>query len=138
MEGDHLVVACQLARDSSPAISSHALIDNGATGFAFMDEDFARRHQFPLIPLKKPRTLEVIDGRPIVSGMITHLVCTKLQIRHHMEDAFFFVTRLGHYLLVLGIPWLRHHDVNIRFILNKLTFNSERCCTYHNAHGRPT
>ena len=104
LEGDHLVVACQLARDSLSAISSHALIDNGATGFAFMDEDFARRHQFPLIPLKKPRALEVIDGRPIASGMITHLIRAKLQIRHHVEDAFFFITRLGHYPLVLGIP----------------------------------
>ena len=90
-------------------------VTNGAIGFAFMDEDFARHHQFPLIPLKKPRTLlvEVIDRRPIVSGMITHLVHAKLQIRHHMEDAFFFVTRLGHYPLFLGILWLRHYDVNI-------------------------
>ena len=80
LEGDHLVVACQLARDSSSAISSHALIDNSATGFAFMDKDFARCHQFPLIPLKTPRALEVIDGRPIASGMITHLVRAKLQI----------------------------------------------------------
>ena len=72
MEGDHLVVTCQLARDPLSVVSSYALIDNGATGFAFMDEDFARRHQFPLIPLKQPRTLEVIDGRPIASGMFTH------------------------------------------------------------------
>ena len=138
LEGDHLVVACQLSRDSSFAISSHTLIDHSATGFAFMDKDFARRHQFPLIPLKKPRTLEVIDGRPIASGMITHLVCTKLQIRHHVEDTFFFVTRLGHYPLVLGIPWFRHHDVNIRFTFNKVTFDSEWCYTHHNAHGYPT
>ena len=103
-----------------------------------MDEDFARHHQFPLIPLKQPRTLAVIDRRPIASGMITHLIRAKLQIRHHVEDAFFFVTRLGHYPLVLGILWLWHHDVNIRFILNKLTFGLERSCTDHNAHGRPT
>ena len=131
-------MACQLARDTSSVISSHALIDNGATGFTFMDEDFARRHQFSLIPLKIPSRLEVIDGRPIASGMITHLARAKLQIRHHMEDAFFFVTKLDHYPLILGIPWLRHHDVNIRFISNKVTFNSQQYCKYHNAHGRPT
>ena len=138
MEGDNLVVACQLACDSSSVVSPYALVDNGATGFTFMDEDIARRHQFPLILLKKPRTLEVIDGRPIVSGMITHLVRAKLQIPHHVEDAFVFVTGPGHNLLVLCIPWLQHHDVNIRFILNKLTFDSEQCCTNHNAHGSPT
>ena len=113
LEGDDLVVTCQLARDSSSAITSHTLIDYGATGFVFMDQDFARRHQCPLIPLKKPCALEVIDGRPIASCMITHLARTKLQIRHHVEDAFFFVTRLGHYPLVLGIPWILHHNVSI-------------------------
>ena len=138
LEEDHLVIAYQLARDSSSVVSSHALIDNGATGFAFMEEDFARHHQFPLIPLKKPRTLEVTEGRPIASGMITHLIRAKLQIRYHMEDAFLYVTRFGHYPLILRIPWLRHHDVNIRFILNRLTFDSEQCCTHHNAHGHPT
>ena len=112
LEGDYLVVACQLTHDSS-TISSHALIDNGASGFAFMDEDFARRHQIPLIPLKTPHPQEVIDRRPIASGMITHLVRAKLQIRQHVEDAFFFVTRLGNYPRVRGIPWLRHHDFNI-------------------------
>ena len=138
LEGNHLVVACQLTHDSSSAISSHAPINNGATGFAFMDEDFPRCHQFPLIPLKKPHAIAVIDERPIVSGMITHLVSAKLQIHYYVEDAFFFVTRLGPYLLVLGIPGFRHHNVNIRFILIKVTFVSERCCTYHNAHGCPT
>ena len=103
-----------------------------------MDEDFARCHQFPVIPLQKPRALEVIDGKPIASGMITHPIRAKLQIRHHMEDAFFFISRLCHYPLVLGILWLWHHDVNIRFILNKLTFDSEWCCTYPNPHGHPT
>ena len=74
LEGEHLVVACQLSRNSSNAIPCFTLLDDGATGFAFMDEAFAHRHQFPLIPLKKPRDLEVIDGRPVVSGQITHIV----------------------------------------------------------------
>ena len=104
MEGEHLVVACQLACDSSKVIPCFTLLDDGATGVAFMDEVFARRHQFPLIPLKKPRDLEVIDRRPVVSGQITHIVRAKLQIRNHVEEAFFFITKLGHYPLVLGIP----------------------------------
>ena len=68
----------QLASEAPEAILSHAFINNGATGFAFMDEEPARCLHFPLIPLQKPRILKVIDGRPIASGMITHLVRTKL------------------------------------------------------------
>ena len=93
----HEVIACQLTRDSSYIVSSHALIDSSGTGFAFMDEDFTHHHQFPLIPLKKHRIQGVIDGRLIASGMITHLIRAKLQIGHHVEDAFFLFTRLGHY-----------------------------------------
>ena len=55
MEGDHLVVACQLACDSPTVIPTHALVDNGATGYAFIDKDFARHHQLPLTPLRNAR-----------------------------------------------------------------------------------
>ena len=106
MEGDHLVVACQLACSDSPTsvIPTHALVDNGATGYAFIDKDFARQHQLPLTPLRNARQLEVIDGRPVSSGLITHFVRAKLQIQQHLEEALFFVTKLGHYPVVLGIP----------------------------------
>ena len=45
-----------------------------------------------------------------------------------------FVTKLGHYPLVLGIPWLRHHDVAIRFASNRMTFDSEFCLEHCNEH----
>ena len=137
MQGDHLVVSCQL---TTPVISlaSHALIDNGATGFAFMDEEFAHRHHFPLIPLRKPLELEVIDGLPVASGLITHKVEARLQIRHHMERATFFITQLGHYPLVLGIPWLKEHNATIRWRANTITFDSLECSKVHNAFGRPS
>ena len=47
-----------------------------------------------------------------------------------------FATKLGHYPLVLGIPWLRHHDVAIQFASNRMTFNSEFCLAHCNE--RPT
>ena len=47
-----------------------------------------------------------------------------------------FVTKLGHYPIVLGLPWLRWHDVHVGFTRNTLTFDSEfclhRCCTHGN------
>jgi len=104
MEGDHLFVPCQLACDSPTVIPTHVLADNGATGYAFIDKDFIRRHQLPLTPLRNSRQLEVIDGRPVSTGLITHFVRAKLQIQERLEEALFFVTKLGHYPVVLGIP----------------------------------
>jgi len=72
MEGNHLAVTCQLVCE--PSISTYALIDNGATGYAFMDIGFARHHHLKLLPLRNPRQLEAIDGHPISSGLTTHYV----------------------------------------------------------------
>src|SRR5690606_40916917 len=67
LDGLHMVVRCEISHDNK-SVSAHALIDCGATGFAFVDKDFASQHNLPLFPLREPRALEVIDGRPISSG----------------------------------------------------------------------
>jgi len=92
---------------------------------AFIDEDFARHHQLPLTPVKYPRALEVIDGHPISSGDITHTANATLSIHEHREQIPIFGTKLGHYPIVLGIPWMELHDVAIRFSSRTLTFGSQ-------------
>jgi hypothetical protein len=129
MEGDHLVVSCTLSVNGQ-TIATHALIDSGATGIAFIDKDFARHHQLPLTPLQNPRSLEVIDGRPISSGDITHTISITLSINEHQEKLRMFVTKLGHYPIVLGIPWMDLHDINIRFCSRTVTFGSQYCSTH--------
>jgi len=61
MEGDHLVVICTLSVGSQK-ITTHAMIDCGATAIAFVDESFARHYNLPLHKLQNPRIVEVIDG----------------------------------------------------------------------------
>ena len=103
LDGNHLVVTCTLT-DSTNKIRTHVLIDCGATGYAFIDENFTCHHQLPLHKLKTPHDLEVIDGCPISSGTITHMAKAQLTISNHYEQLPIFVTRLGYYPLVLGIP----------------------------------
>ena len=45
LDGNHIVVKCSLSRHD-PIIET-ALCDTGATGYAFIDENFARRHNLP-------------------------------------------------------------------------------------------
>jgi hypothetical protein len=61
MDGNHLIMICTPSLDSKE-IPTYALIDCGATGYTFIDQDFANHHHLPLRLLKTPRTLEVIDG----------------------------------------------------------------------------
>jgi hypothetical protein len=128
MAGKHLVITCSLTANNQ-AIPTHALIDCGATDIAFMDQDFARHHQIPLQELKEMKQVEVIDGRPIESGDITHIAKVGMQIQEHKEQLPMFITKLGHYPIVLGIPWLRLHDVAVRCASNTVTVGSQYCIT---------
>ena len=129
IEGKHLVITCSLTIGDQ-VIQTHALIDCGATGIAFMDQDFARHHKVPLQQLKERTQVEVIGGRTIESGNITHLAKVEMGIQDHKEQIPMFVTKLGHYPIVLGIPWLRLHDVAVRFASNMVTFGSQYCTTH--------
>lgn len=40
------------------------------------------------------------------------------------------MTQLGHYSLVLGIPWLQKHNASIRFSTNSIKFNSPHCAKH--------
>jgi len=59
MDVSHLAVTCQLIGEKP--IPTHALIDNGATGYAFIDKEFVRHHHLLQLPLEKPHRLEVIQ-----------------------------------------------------------------------------
>jgi hypothetical protein len=131
IDGKHLVITCFLSH-SDQGIQSYALIDCGATGYAFVDEDFACHHQLPLCPLKNPHTLKVIEGRQISSGDITHIAEVQLSIQEYCERLPMFVTKFGHYPIVLGIPWLKQHDIAIRFASNLVTFGSQYCLAHCN------
>jgi hypothetical protein len=128
MEGKYLVITCSLTVHNQE-IPTHALIDCGPTGIAFMDQDFARHYRIPLQELKEKKQVDVIDGRPIESGDITHIGKAGMKIEAHKEQLPMFITKLGHYPIVLGIHWLRLHDVAVRFASNTVTFGSQYCIT---------
>ena len=117
VEANSLVIAGTII-DNQSEIRSHALIDSEATGYAFIDKEFAEHHNFPLFKLKEPHPLTVNDGQPVSSGVITNITKIGLSINNHHEMIPAFVTTLGGYHLTLGIPWLKHHDVKIDFASN--------------------
>jgi hypothetical protein len=129
MEGKHLVITCTLTVNNQE-IPTHALIDCGATGISFLDQDFACHHQIPLQELKEKKQVEVIDGTPTQSGDITHITKIGMKIQEHKEQLPMFIMKLVHYPIVLGIPWLRLDDVAVRFASNTVTFGSQYCITH--------
>jgi len=131
--GEHLFVAATL-RNGDHSIQTPAMIDTGATGFAFINENFVRQHKFPRYSLNPARDLQVIDGRPIEPGQITHLTKISCQIQDHTEMLPAFFTKLGQFSLVLGILCLRRHAVIIDFISNSVRF---QCPNHQNPPAAP-
>jgi hypothetical protein len=69
----YLIIICTLSLNSK-VIPTHALIDCRATGYAFIDQDFANHHQLSLYPLKTAPTLKVINRGNISLGDITPII----------------------------------------------------------------
>ena len=122
----HMVVS-SLLRCHQARIQVLTLIDSGASGYAFIDQNFAHQHSFPLHKLKHPRRLFGFDGRPARTGDITHVAETTLVLGTHTEKIILFVTGLQHYPVVLGHPRLRRHGALADFANNDFLLSSKFC-----------
>jgi hypothetical protein len=99
IDEEHLVVTCTLEVNNK-RIRTFALVDYGATGYAFIDSNFDSHYQLKTRKLNIPCQLEVIDRRPIQSGDIIHEAYGQLEINTYLESLPLFVTKLGHYTII--------------------------------------
>jgi hypothetical protein len=92
-----------------------------------MNEAFAYQYNFPHYQLKIPKTVEVIDGHRISSGDITQYVEVQCTIGDYYETLTAYLTSLGHYPLILGIPCLQRYDITMNFAKNDIQLSSPGC-----------
>jgi hypothetical protein len=131
METKHLVVKFWLKIEDK-IIDTHTFINCRDNRIAFIDKDIVHHDQFKEQELNKLRELEVIDGRHIESGTITTMAKLNLGIRGRHKQLPAFITKLGNYPIVLGLPWLQLHDVTIRFQKKRIGFES----SYYQQHSQ--
>ena len=124
-----MVVSCIL-RQAQSRIPALALIDSGASAYAFIDKTFAQNHRLPLHPLKYPRRLRGFDGQAALTGDITHVAETTMALGGHIERLFFYVTGLNQYPIVMGLPWLKRHAIEANFGSDTLTMSSPFCLAH--------
>jgi hypothetical protein len=75
--------------------------------------------------------VEVINGYPISLGDITEYVKVQYMVGDHHETLTAYLTSLRHYPLILGIPWLKRHEVTINFTKNDIQFSFPRCIPHY-------
>ncbi len=111
-------------------IETMALIDSVAAE-NFIDADFAKSHDLPLIPCKSPLAVAALDGRPLGAGQVQHItndICLTTGIMHS-EILRFFIIQASNNPVVLGLPWLQLHEPQISWTEGQITHWSAKYFT---------
>jgi hypothetical protein len=58
-----------------------------------------------------------------------------IDIQDHKERVPMIVMKMGHYPIVLGIPWMRLYNVEVQFASKTVTFGSQYCIIH--CHDAP-
>jgi len=98
--------------DTHEGITVKALLDSGATGM-FANKKFMEKSGFKLEKLKRAMKIRNIDGTKSSGGMITHEIEYNIYYRGHIERMKLDVCDLGRTEVILGIPWLIAHNLEI-------------------------
>jgi len=93
-------------------VAVKALLDSGATGL-FMDITFAKEKGFKMEKLKKPLLVGNVDGMVNVGGAIMYQVECNIFFKGHVERARMDICNLGKIEVILGMPWLAAHNLEI-------------------------
>jgi hypothetical protein len=85
-------------------------VDSGATS-SFIDQTFVAQHNIHVVKKSTHVPVEVIDGRTIAFGAITHETTPlKLCIDKHTEKIVLNIISTPHHPIILGLPWLEAHN----------------------------
>ena len=130
-----LTVTAFISTSKGP-IKVKALVDTGATGYAYIDQEFVDKHDLIKKPLTEPINLRIFNGKIATENAIQEETTIDLAIegisgdiivKHYDYKLQSMITKLGTYPLVLGIGWLRKHEPGIAWRTNKLEFISAYC-----------
>ena len=97
------------------ADGSHTLatfIDSGSD-VSLIDEDLTLQLGINRIPLPAPAPVNALDGH--LMGTVTHQTTPvpMLLFGNHLETIQFHILRSPRLALILGYPWLRHHNPHV-------------------------
>jgi len=106
-----LTIAVQLTRPSSLPVTLTALVDCGACA-SFIDSAVVDRFSLPTTPLSVPQPIQMVDNstaaKPVTHS--SHIYISTSASAAHMDV---FVTNIGRYDMILGLPWLRENNPRI-------------------------
>jgi len=114
--------------DTQEGITVEALLDSGATGLV-MSSEFARKQGFKLKKLERPMQVRNVDGSFNKEGPIENTVEVNVYYKGHVERTEIDVIGRQKWSVILGMPWLAHHNPEINWKTGevKMTRCPEEC-----------
>jgi len=114
--------------DTQERITVEALLDSGATGLV-MSSEFTRKQGFKLKKLDRPMYIRNVDGSLNKERSIEHTVEVNIYYQGHRERTEIDVIRGQKWTVILGMPWLVHHNSKIDWRTGevKITRCPEEC-----------
>jgi len=100
--------------DTHEGIVIKALLDSGATRM-FMNRQTAARHGFKLQKLERLLVIRNVDGTNNSRGAITYQVECNVFYKGHIERIRMDICNLGKTEVILGMPWLVAHNLEINW-----------------------
>jgi len=79
----------------------------------FMDREMTKRHGFKMTKLERPLKVKNVDGTESSGGSITHQVEVNVFYKNHMKRIRMDMCNLGKMEVILGMPWLQAHNLEI-------------------------
>jgi hypothetical protein len=109
--------------------TARIMIDSGAAGFAYLADEFCRKHGFSQVGKRHPVSVQTADGTPLGSGRIDSQVAdVRLVVAGHSElTASLDVLPCPHADILLGAGWLALHNPDIDWERRTIAFSRCSC-----------
>jgi len=101
-------------KEEEEGVVTEVLLDSGATGLV-MSKEFARKHKFKRTELERPVHVRNVDGTFNYMGLIVDTVKVEIFFKGHKERTSIDVMGGQKWSVILGMPWLRHHNPEINW-----------------------
>jgi len=98
--------------DTQEGVTVEALLDSGVTGLV-MSSKFARKQGFKLKKLERPMNVRNVDGSLNKEGPIENMMEVNIYYKRHRERMEIDVIGGQKWTVILGMPWLAHHNPEI-------------------------
>jgi len=94
-----------------------------------MSEELARKHKFKGTKLEKPVYVRNVDGTLNYAGPIVDTVEVEIFFKGHKERTLIDVIGGQKWSVILGMPWLGHHNPEIDWKMEevKMTRYPDEC-----------